>query len=396
MVKEPFTAPEGGTKAAREAKLAARLKRSVAPTAVSANAGPDRAAAAGQAITFTGTGSGGTGALTYFWDFGDNQTASVATPTHAYANAGTYTARLTVADATGASATDTAVVTVTAAVPSSGVGQNWSTPRQIGTLNTTIVNEASGMAVSRVYPDRVYLNNDSGDGGYFYVSDLQGRTTQRVRVNGFNPVDAEDMAYGAYGGKNYLIIGDFGDNGQSRSTITLAAVEEQASFGATVNAAFKVTVKYPDGPHNAEAMAMYPNGDIYIMTKENPSRVYRLTAAQWQNTSGQTQTLQFVGQFGLAGQTGSSNITAFDISPDGSRLLVLTYNGAIELEARLNNGVLDFSQYGTPGGPAFKVIKLTKLVQQESISYLPNGRDFVYTSESTGSPVPILEVDRLD
>jgi PKD repeat protein len=368
-----------------------------APTPLGADAGPDRVAEQGKSIPFAGVGSGGTGPLTYFWDFGDAQTASgTSSPTHAYANSGVYTVRLTVADATGASVTDTAVVTVNGAVPPSGVGQNWSSPRQLGTLDTAFVNESSGMAVSRAYPNRVYHVNDSGDGGYFYISDYQGRNIQRVRVSGFNPVDAEGMAYGSYGGKNYLIIGDIGDNGKSRSSITLVVVEERASFGASVNAAFKITVKYPDGAHNAEALALHPNGDLYILTKENPSRVYRLTAAQWQSTSGQTQTLQFVGQFGLAGQTGSSNITSLDISPDGNRLLILTYSGALELEARLNNGVLDFSQYTTNGGPAYKVIRLTKLPQQESISYLPNGRDFLYTSESLGDSVPILEVERLE
>jgi hypothetical protein len=291
--------------------------------------------------------------------------------------------------------TDTAVVTVTAAPPPSGVGQTWSSPRQIGTLEPDDVNESSGLAVSRAYPDRLYHINDSGDGGYFYVSDYRGQNVQRVRVNGFNPADAEDLAYGTYGGKNYLVIGDIGDNGESRGSITLVFVEEQATFGTSVDAAFKVTVRYPDGAHNAEALALHPNGDLYILTKESPSRAYRLTAAQWQNAAGQTQTLQYVGQFSLAGQTGSSNITALDISPDGSRLLVLTYNGALELEARLTDGVLDFSRYGVSGGPAYKVIRLTRLPQQESISYLPNGLDFLYTSESLGSPVPIFEVDRL-
>lgn len=367
-----------------------------APTALRVNAGPDRTAQPGQAVAFAGAASGGTAPLSYAWDFGDNHTASgTLTPTHAYTTAGVYTVRLTATDATGARVTDAAVVTVAAAPPPSGVGQSWSTPRQVGTLPPDTLKEESGLAVSRAYANRLYHINDSGDGGYFYVSDYQGQHVQRVQVTGFNPADAEDLAYGAYGDKNYLIIGDIGDNGASRGSVTLVAVAEQATYGASVSAAFKVTVKYPDGPHNAEAMALAPNGDVYVMTKENPSRVYRLTAAQWRNTSGQTQTFQYVGQFGLAGQTGSTNITGLDISPDGSRLLVLTYNGALELEARLVNGVLDFSQYGTAGGPAYKVIKLTRLPQQESISYLPNGRDFLYTSESLGSAVPIMEVDRL-
>jgi len=367
------------------------------PTALAASAGPDRDAEAGKSIAFAGLASGGTGALVYSWDFGDGQTATQSlNPTHTYTQSGVYTVRFTVRDATGAVTSDTAVVTVNSISPGPSVGQRWSSPRQIGTLDASLVDESSGMAVSRAFPDRLYQINDSGDGGYFYVSDLQGQNTRRIRVNGFNPSDAEDLAYGSFGGKNYLIIGDIGDNGQSRSSIKLVFIDEQETFGTSVTPAFQVTVRYPDGAHNAEALGFHPNGDLYIMTKESTSRVYRLTASQWQNAAGQTQTLQFVGQFGLAGQTGSSSITGMDISPDGRRLLVLTYSGALELEARLNNGVLDFSQYGRSGGPAYKVIQLTKLPQQESISYLANGRDFVYTSEYLGSTVPIYEVGRLD
>jgi len=367
-----------------------------APAGLSVSAGPDRTVDAGSIVSFTGAASGGTGTLSYTWDFGDGQTATTLSPSHTYAQAGVYTARLTVRDAQGVIASDSALVAVAAPAAPSGVGQRWSSPRQLGTLDTSMVDESSGIAVSRVVPDRLYHINDSGDGGYFYVSNFQGQNVQRVRVSGFSPTDAEDMAYGSVGGKNYVMIGDIGDNGESRSSLTLVVIEEQATFGTTVTPAFKVAFRYPDGAHNAEAMALHPNGDLYIMTKESTSRIYRLTAAQWQNTTGQVQTLEFIGTFSLASQTDSSSITSMDFSADGSRLLILTYDGAMELETRTVNGKLDFSQYGRTGGPAHKVIPLTVLPQQESISYLPNGRDFLYTTEYVGgAAVPILEVDRL-
>jgi hypothetical protein len=275
------------------------------------------------------------------------------------------------------------------------VCQVWSSPRQIGTLDHTMVKEASGMAVSRAYSDRLYHINDSGDVGAFFISNYRGGNTKRVEVTGFTPRDTEDMAYGSYGGKNYIMIGDIGDNSKTRFSIRLVVIEEKATFGASVTPAFNVQVRYPDGPHNAEAMALHPNGDLYIFTKNAESRIYRLTAAQWRNTTGQAQILQKVGTFGLQEQTGSPRITAADISPDGRRILFLTYTGAVELEARLKNGVLDFSQYGTPGGPAYKLIPLIELPQQESASYLPNGHDFIYTSEHHSRDVPILRLDCL-
>ncbi|TMI22432.1 PKD domain-containing protein, partial [Candidatus Bathyarchaeota archaeon] len=50
-------------------------------------------------ITFTGSGAGGVAPYTYSWVFGDGQTASGATVTHAYSTAGSFNVTLTLTDA---------------------------------------------------------------------------------------------------------------------------------------------------------------------------------------------------------------------------------------------------------------------------------------------------------
>ena len=55
--------------------------------------------------------------LAYSWDFGDGGTSDAADPSHTYAEAGTYTATLTVSDPVGASSVATATVTIAKAVP---------------------------------------------------------------------------------------------------------------------------------------------------------------------------------------------------------------------------------------------------------------------------------------
>lgn len=66
-------------------------------------------------ISFNGGGSSDPegGAITYAWDFGDGSTANTKTPSHAYAQPGTYTVTLTVTDAFGATSTATISVVVT-------------------------------------------------------------------------------------------------------------------------------------------------------------------------------------------------------------------------------------------------------------------------------------------
>ena len=71
----------------------------------------------GSAINFSSAGSiDSDGSINrYQWDFGDSTGSSEENPAHSYANTGVYTVTLTVTDDRGASASDTATVTINAA-----------------------------------------------------------------------------------------------------------------------------------------------------------------------------------------------------------------------------------------------------------------------------------------
>jgi hypothetical protein len=77
-------------------------------------AGDDRSALIGRPVVFDGSASSDPDGsiVSYEWDFGDGATASTVVATHAYAAAGTYTARLTVTDDKGATGVDEASVRV--------------------------------------------------------------------------------------------------------------------------------------------------------------------------------------------------------------------------------------------------------------------------------------------
>lgn len=64
-------------------------------------------------ITFQGTGNAPDGTIvSYSWDFGDGNTASGQTVTHAYLEEGDYTVSLTVTDDVGATATDSISIAI--------------------------------------------------------------------------------------------------------------------------------------------------------------------------------------------------------------------------------------------------------------------------------------------
>ncbi|MDO8560451.1 MAG: DNRLRE domain-containing protein [bacterium] len=83
-----------------------------------ANAGADQTAVDGQTVTFDGGQSAdGDGSVVFWqWDFGDGSQGSGAVAQHVFAAPGTYAAILTVTDNGGATAQDSAFVTVQPAV----------------------------------------------------------------------------------------------------------------------------------------------------------------------------------------------------------------------------------------------------------------------------------------
>jgi PKD repeat protein len=90
-----------------------------APTAVIANGSPITVAE-GALIAFSSAGSSDPDAgqaLAYRWDLGDGTTSALASRGKRYADQGTYTATLTMTDASGATSVDSATVQVSNAAP---------------------------------------------------------------------------------------------------------------------------------------------------------------------------------------------------------------------------------------------------------------------------------------
>ena len=285
------------------------------------------------------------------------------------------------------------------------VCQAWTPSETIGRLDTSLVNEASGLEASAKFGDRLYHNNDSGDGLRFYISRLDGQGARVVEVEGAKPIDIEELSIGPCSQDgDCLYLGDIGDNPARRDEVVFTLVREVEDFPETVAPLRVIRARYPDGPHNAEAFAVHPSGDLYLVTKPadrvmmNPvaAQVFRLTAAQLRDPS-QVQTFEQIGEIDLPKIMGSrpfpgSITTAMDISADGRRVFLLTYMAALELAFDLKDGLPPNAQWEE--GKDYRVVDLEILPQQEAVAWLPDASGFLYDTELTrgAQQAPIRKV----
>jgi hypothetical protein len=171
----------------------------------------------------------------------------------------------------------------------------WKEAVRAGELQVQL-KEASGVAASRRFANRLYHINDSGDSGRFYITDWEGNNTKAVAVEGFRPEDAEALSLGPCGaGRSCLFLGDIGDNNRARRAIEIAVIDEVESFSSPVKPRKMLKLQYPDGPHDAESMAVHPNGGIFILTKEHPARLFRADFEDDRQKLTQVMTLDIAG-----------------------------------------------------------------------------------------------------
>ncbi len=115
-----------------------------------ASAGPDQMAIVGASIEFSSAASGDADGFitTYNWSFGDGQFASGVTANHAYLLPGQYTVTVTVMDNCGASAQDTAIMTISLPDPCASNQTpiaNAGNDQQVALGNSTVLNGSASI-----------------------------------------------------------------------------------------------------------------------------------------------------------------------------------------------------------------------------------------------------------
>ena len=212
--------------------------------------------------------------------------------------------------------------------------------------------ESSGVAVSRAFPGVLWTHNDSGDGPYVYATDLRGTDRGALLIPGAQAIDWEDMSLAPcpvpftlqtrpprVTATTCLYLADTGDNLEFRPFVTIYAIPEPApperasdTLGTT-RAPAVLRLRYPDGPHDVEAVYVSPRDTaVYLVskgaTRGSAIRLYRVDRSAWRATDTTSdivvatlvQTLDI-----LPSAEAGRLVTAGTVRPDGGVVALRTY-----------------------------------------------------------------------
>jgi hypothetical protein len=271
----------------------------------------------------------------------------------------------------------------------------WGTAVRVASVTDPDINESSGVAASRRYPGWYWTHNDSGDGPRVFLFDLQGTVRAKVTVEAADAVDWEDIAIGPgpRRGVFYLYAGDIGDNERKRRDVQVYRFAEPGMGERAGPRAERFRFRYPDGPHDAEALLIHPaSGDLYIVSKAKGEDTETLVfKAKAPLHTGEAVTLIRVASIKFPGESPLmlliGRVTGGDIAPDGRRLMLCGYQRGWEYTLPANSKTFD-DIWGVEPVP----VDLGQRKQGESVCYRLDGQAVIATSE--GSPMPIFQTLR--
>jgi hypothetical protein len=247
-----------------------------------------------------------------------------------------------------------------------------------GTVGAGAATELSGLVLSRAQPGVLWTHNDSGDRPRLLAVSPGGRLLADVAISGAQAVDWEDIAIAPQPrGGDALYVADIGDNRAERPDVAIYRVPEPRVTGAAPASsavAARLTLRYPDGAHDAETLLADRSGDLVVVTKSfsGESGVYVATAP----APARTTLLRRRGHLSLgAGEA----VTAGDVSADGRTIALRTYDRALLWRRRAGESIAAALRRR----PCRARASLFAEGQGEALALTPGGRAFYTVPEGT-------------
>jgi len=260
-----------------------------------------------------------------------------------------------------------------------------------GLIEHGSIDEASGLAASRINRNVLWVHNDSGKHPRIFALDADGDHLGVFYLPGVSYRDWEDIAVGPgpVPGQSYIYLGNIGDNEAAYDLKYIYRFPEPSvprGDGAvrdTLRNVDTITFRYPDGARDAETLVLDPlTRDLLIVSKrETEVHVYRLRYPQSTNhviTADRVATLPI------------SNVVAGDISTSGFEILLKTYDTVYYWRRQPSESVAEALQN------EYDIAPYVLEPQGESICWDAAGSGYYTTSEELANlPAHLYYYSRL-
>ena len=193
----------------------------------------------------------------------------------------------------------------------------------VGIVDDRLV-EASGLVESIANAKHLWTMNDSGNPAEVFLIDQSAQIKLVCKLQGIENRDFEDIAIGAgpEAGKNYIYVGDIGDNQEQYLTKLIYRFEEPKYTGGNkellITQFDTIQVQLPDEIRDTETILIDPIlNDMYLISKrESTVRLYRVRYP----FTRVVMTAEYLTEIPF------HNIIAGSISFDGKEILIKDYD----------------------------------------------------------------------
>lgn len=266
------------------------------------------------------------------------------------------------------------------------------------TLADKELRETSGIALSRLNNNQLWLLNDGNHPATLYALDTTGKALARLKVRGEKNRDWEDLASFTWRDRHWLVVADIGDNSANHKKSTLHFLEEPQlparSKKLKLKPTFSIDFTYPDGPRDAESIAYDPlSEEILILSKrDRPAQLYSLPLAELSANPKARHSVKLLGPLPWDGDVprlsslllnpkrvvSHGMATGFDISSDGLQAVILGYQQAVLLRRDAGQTWMQAQITSLPPH---------RLEQAEAITINHDNRSVFITSEGKNAPL---------
>jgi len=232
---------------------------------------------------------------------------------------------------------------------------------KIGNL-PPIANESSGIA--RTGKGTFWTHNDSGGKPELYEIDSTGKLLSTKVIPNSENTDWEDLTEDENGN---IYIGDFGNNGNTRHSLTVYKVPPAGAETEKITFQYADQKQFPPSKDqlNFDCEAFFYHRDkLYLFSKNRSPKnkyvkLYELPAQKGNYSITPIDSIEI-----------KTQVTSADISPDGKTFALLTYGKVLTFG--IHNGIINFKK---PLG-CFKFVRK----QAEALIFV-NNTDMIVTNE---------------